>query len=443
MAALIGRLTSAAPVERPTALEAAERLRWIRGKPARRLRTLAIAGLVLAIIAGAAKYTIDLARERTIAVAARDEADRRRTQAENLIGFMLGDLRKKLEPVGRLDVLDGVGAKAMDYFAAVPASALSDAELLRRSTALYQIGEVRIAQGNLEAAARPLEESLALAKTLVARNPRDGERLFGLAQSHYWVGFVHWRRSKLDAAQQQFQAYLDVAQTLTALIRRGRTGSARSHTPTATSAPSSRHAAISAARSRGSGIASRSRRLCWRARPATRSCPGPSPPRTMPSRSSCGPAGSWRRRSMNFAPSWRFRSGSPPPTRETSPSSRRVGVSHSYIGDLLAARGQAAEARERFDTAIATCEALVARDPDNRTWQRDLAKNQFKLGLSLLQDRPARALPPLERSVATLRVLSDADPTNAGWQRDLAEARARTWGRACGDRQPRRRGRRR
>ena len=214
MASLITRLKSADPAARPTAIETAARLRWIGDTPRRRLRYAAIAALIVAAVAGAANYTYDLARERTIAVAARDEANRRRGQAEDLIGFMLGDLRKSLEPVGRLDVLDGVGGKAMAYFAAVPAASLSDEELLRRSTALYQIGEVRIAQGNLAAATAPLEESLTLAQTLVSRQPNDGERVFGLAQSHYWVGFVHWQRRNLDPAERHFTHYLEAAQRL-------------------------------------------------------------------------------------------------------------------------------------------------------------------------------------------------------------------------------------
>ena len=41
-------------------------------------------------------------------------------QAEDLIDFMLGDLRAKLDPVGRLDVLDDVGRQALAYFASVP-----------------------------------------------------------------------------------------------------------------------------------------------------------------------------------------------------------------------------------------------------------------------------------------------------------------------------------
>ena len=50
------------------------------------------------------KYTVDL-RE------ARDLATQRREQAEDLIEFMLGDLHDKLEPIGRLEVLDDVGRR--------------------------------------------------------------------------------------------------------------------------------------------------------------------------------------------------------------------------------------------------------------------------------------------------------------------------------------------
>ncbi|MEM9494049.1 MAG: hypothetical protein AAGC55_33190 [Myxococcota bacterium] len=60
------------------------------------------------------------------AVRANERAERRQVQAEELIDFMLGDLRKKLETVGRLEILDDVGERAMNYFATVPAAELSD-----------------------------------------------------------------------------------------------------------------------------------------------------------------------------------------------------------------------------------------------------------------------------------------------------------------------------
>ena len=49
------------------------------------------------------------------AIDVRDAARDQRREAEGLIGFMLGDLRAKLEPIGRLDVLDAVGARALAY----------------------------------------------------------------------------------------------------------------------------------------------------------------------------------------------------------------------------------------------------------------------------------------------------------------------------------------
>ena len=120
LAKLIERLKSRAPTRRPTAVEAVERLQWIRDAPKRRIRRFAAAALVAAVVLGAAKYTIDLARERTAAVSARQDADRRRTQAESLIGFMLGNLRGKLQQAGRLELLEDVGREATTYFSNSP-----------------------------------------------------------------------------------------------------------------------------------------------------------------------------------------------------------------------------------------------------------------------------------------------------------------------------------
>ena len=62
-----------------------------------------------------------------VAIDARDEARDQRREAEGLVGFMLGDLRQKLEPIGRLDALDAVGARALGYFELQDKSELSDA----------------------------------------------------------------------------------------------------------------------------------------------------------------------------------------------------------------------------------------------------------------------------------------------------------------------------
>ena len=143
-------------------------------------------------------------------------AQRRQLQAENLIDFMLVDLRKKLTSVGRLKILDDVGDAAMDYFSAVPVDELSDGELTQRSRALYQIGEVRMQQGDLQGARPPFTDSLALARAITARHPNDEERLFDLGQSLFWVGYVDLEQRNWAMAQKYLHEYLEISQRLVA-----------------------------------------------------------------------------------------------------------------------------------------------------------------------------------------------------------------------------------
>ncbi|MFN2317286.1 MAG: protein kinase [Gemmatimonadales bacterium] len=147
---------------------------------------------------------------------ARDEAVVRRTQAEGLIDFMLGDLWEKLEPVGRLEILDDVGERAVAYFAEVDPSQFSDDEVGSRSRMLYNIGSVRMRQGNLVAATRAFEESLRLARALRDRAPEDPDRQFALGQSEFWVGSGYLRQARYEEAAEHFGAYRDISLALVA-----------------------------------------------------------------------------------------------------------------------------------------------------------------------------------------------------------------------------------
>ena len=214
LTALIKRLKSRTPSERPSAHEAAGRLLWIRNKPKRRLRRLVAAGVVAAAALGAIKYTFDLARERSVAVAAREDADRRRQQAETLIGFMLGNLRGKLQQAGRLELLEDVGREATSYFKSTPPGSMTGEELFRRSQALYQIGQIRQAEGKLKDAADAYRESLAVAQQVAARDPSNAEWQFGLATAHFYVGEILRVQGDSSGAMREYTAYRDIAQQL-------------------------------------------------------------------------------------------------------------------------------------------------------------------------------------------------------------------------------------
>jgi serine/threonine protein kinase len=112
-----------------------------------RRHTVGVAsGVVIALllVGSAVSQTVQARR----VAAARDEAVARRGQAEGLIDFMLGDLWEKLEPVGRLEILNDVGERAVGYFAQVDPALFSDEEVAARSKMLYNIGNVRMRQGN-------------------------------------------------------------------------------------------------------------------------------------------------------------------------------------------------------------------------------------------------------------------------------------------------------
>jgi serine/threonine-protein kinase len=425
LAGLIERLKSVPPTNRPTALETEERLRWIREKPKRRLRALAVAGVLLTLVLGAIKYTLDLQAERTAAVAARQEADRRRGQAEDLIGFMLGDLREKLEPVGRLEILDDVGAKAMAYFDAVPEEALSDAELLGRSKALYQIGSVRIAQGNLDTAGKPLEESLELARTLLERNPEDGQRLYELAQSHFWVGFVHWRRRDLDAALEHFKAYSSIAQRLVGK------DPGKTDWQLELASAHSNIGFVLQERDDSDGALARFRaclaieqallgkdpdnHTLRRAVAASNNIIG----EVQRSRGHLEEALEHHRTELSIQQEL--------VRREPGNTSGRMylGVSHNEVGVVLEALGDVEGALRHYRTSIAISKGLAAHDPTNTEWKRELARHHFRIGGALLArgSRGAESLEHLGSAVHILRTLVAGDPSNSGWQRDLAEAR--------------------
>ena len=183
----------------------------VRRDTLRRQRRLAI---VAAASLGGMVVTSGLA---IAALQARDSARDQRREAEGLVGFMLGDLRNKLEPLGRLDVLDSVGARALGYYASQDKSSLSDDSLAQRSRALTLMGEIANTRGNLDSALRLYGEALAGTAEAVRRHPENPQRLFDHAQNVFWVGYIAWQRGNLGAAEQAFKHYKSLARQMIAL----------------------------------------------------------------------------------------------------------------------------------------------------------------------------------------------------------------------------------
>ena len=174
----------------------------------RRMAWLAAASLVGMAVTSTLAFT---------AIQARDEARDQRREAEGLVAFMLGDLKDKLEPIGRLDALDGVGSRVLAYYSKQEAADLSDPALLQRSRALSLTAEVSYQRGNLDTAMRLYREAMAGTAEAIRRNPKDPQRLWDHAQNVFWVGDLARQRGDGRGAETAAREYKRLALAMVGL----------------------------------------------------------------------------------------------------------------------------------------------------------------------------------------------------------------------------------
>jgi len=182
----------------------------VQREAARRQRTMGLlAGASMVLTAIMAVLTV-------LAIQGRREAERQRAQADGLIEYMLTDLRQKLEPVGRLEVMDSVGQRALAYYAAQNLGRLSPDELGRRARALHLVGEVRDLRGDSEGALKAFREAERTTAEQLARDPESPDRMFDHAQSVFWVGQTAWARKDWPTTEASFRRYVELADAMAA-----------------------------------------------------------------------------------------------------------------------------------------------------------------------------------------------------------------------------------
>lgn len=224
---LISRLLAVDPGERPTARETRERLRWIRDKLKRRLRGALVAALLVVTVGAGVKYTVDVQRERTAALEARNEALAARTQAEDLVAFMLEDLIRELEPLGKLEPLERVARKALEYYQEVDARAGAGGPgrpsapreqtgdvAFRRGRAFFHVAQVLEGQGDLDGALTAAEAARALHRRLLEGDPDDPALLGALADDDQLRGLILNLQGEYGAAEEALREALAVRRRL-------------------------------------------------------------------------------------------------------------------------------------------------------------------------------------------------------------------------------------
>jgi tetratricopeptide (TPR) repeat protein len=351
------------------------------------------------------------------AVQSRNEAREQRREAEGLVAFMLGDLKDKLEPIGRLDALDGVGSRVLAYYHKQDASDLTDAALIQRSRALSLTAQVAYLRGNYDGAAKLYHEALAGTGEAVRRSPEDPQRLYEHAQNVFWVGELSRRGGDTSAAEKQFREYGSLANRMVAIQ------------------PDNLkyRMEIQYARENLGIVLMNQRRF------AEATAEFATIVRAIRSMRMIDPNNKEYQKELSNAYGWLADGDKALGQLDAAISVRgqqigyldgliaggnsdvvlqqHLGVAHQALGVLLTSRGEAERGIDEYRIALTQAGRLIGVEPDNRNW-RDLSSS---IGLELARNllalgRTAEAAQQVATGCATAGALRARDPNVARWR---------------------------
>jgi tetratricopeptide (TPR) repeat protein len=157
------------------------------------------------VTAGSLLFGGSMAALAWAAVQARDEAQVQRGQAEGLVEYMIGDLRKKLQPKVQIEVLGGIADRAQAFYAVQGKYKMDDEALARRARVLKLLADIETHRGNSDKSVRLLEQSVAASRDLLARDPDNPGRILEQAFSLQGLGNLQFQRGNLTGAEAHMQ----------------------------------------------------------------------------------------------------------------------------------------------------------------------------------------------------------------------------------------------
>ncbi len=135
-------------------------------------------------------------------------AEQARSQAEDLISFMLVDLYQTLQPLSRLDLLDQVARRALSYFEEHVHSGQQNTML--RALTFRHIGDVMRNRSRLDEAIKAYDDGRELLEPLVTSDFAPAELRMLLAESLDRKAAVLFEQGRLDDASRMNHRALDL-----------------------------------------------------------------------------------------------------------------------------------------------------------------------------------------------------------------------------------------
>jgi eukaryotic-like serine/threonine-protein kinase len=297
-------------------------------------------------------------------------------RAENLVEFMLGDLRNQLQGAGRLDLLESAASQAMRYFNSLETHEVTTATLIRHAIAYRHIGELRLEQARYSEAGEAFVAAFARADAAVRRDPVNTEALFARSRAEYFQALLQRRHRDYDATAGWLARQRATVSALAALEPLNqRWQEALAEVQLSTAALAFDRARFHEAQT---GF-------------------------------------------LEAMPMFERLSAAAPANLGLK---RKIAEVYSFLGSIAERTGDLAGAERRYAGQVARLEEISGAAPENDEWRFKLAEALWHhAGVLSVTGQPVRAQEKLARSRALLEPLVAQDPANRRWLLTLATAR--------------------
>ena len=348
-------------------LEQAQALAAERERSAHRLRIgLAFVAVLAVVAVGAASWAIQQ----------QAQANNARDQADGLINFMLIDLRDKLIPIGRLNILDDVAKKAKEYLDRLPKKLVTPPRLRQQGVLLGNVGDVLSSQGELDEALKAYQQTLEIFKKLAEQEPINASWQSELSKSYERMGNVLHDQGDLAGALNSYRQSLTIREQLAEQDQSN----------------SDWQRDLSVSYNKVGDV--------------------------LVAQGKLEQALDLYQQGLTIAKRLAKQDQS------NSDWQRDLGVSYNHIGDVLRCQGKLNEARDAYQEWLSIARKLAEQDPANWIWQHDLGVSWERIGY-VRQDQNdlTGAAEAYEFELQVFGKLSGLKPKDVGLETDYAESK--------------------
>ncbi len=289
-------------------------------------------------------------------------------KAENLIAYMIEELKEQLRAVGKSELLGNISQQVMAYYDNNPQQPES---VLHRIEALNTLGEVKFNQGELAAAETYFQQAQKHYQQHEASEVP--QLLFKISQSHYWLGYLAYLQNQPAATERYWLNYLHFSEQLVELEP--------DHNP-------------------------------WQLELSY----------------ALNNLGTLHYNRKDYSQAKQYMDQSATIKQALLKAEPQNTQFMAELADTLSWQASIADqmhqlqlGKDSHEQSLRLTQQLYQLDPDNQMWKHRLAQAHYRLALKHYDmGELAPAKTELEQSLPLFQQLHDTDPSNQGWIRELA-----------------------